>query len=90
MPSSCGAQVVCIFTVGLYCNGQKVTVGGLLLAEYDSGSFWKVDSNSARSSGLLLHAHLILFKRGRARPAEGYLLPCLLASLPPVTLFAFL
>jgi len=63
-----------------YCNGPKVTVGGPLLAEYDSGYFWKVDSSPARSSGLPLQARLILFKRGRARPAEGYPFPGLLAS----------
>ena len=88
-PSSCGIRIICIFTVGLGRNGQKITVGGPLLAEYSLGNFWKVDSNSVRSSGLPLHTHPILFKRGRARPAEGYPFPCLLASLPPVAPIAF-
>ena len=72
-------MVIHIFTIGLDRNGQKVTVGGLLLAKYDSGSFWKFDSNSTRSSALPLHAHLILFKRRRTWPTEGYLFPSLLA-----------
>ena len=52
---------------------------GPLHAEYDSGNFWKVGSNSAQSSGLPLYTRPILFIRERGRPTEGYPFPCLLA-----------
>jgi hypothetical protein len=90
-PGSRVLPVICIFTIGFDYNGQNIIVWGPLLAEYDSGHFWKVDLNPARSSGLPLHARPILFKRGRAQPAEGHPFPCLLAlaSSPSAILSAF-